>query len=75
MLELQYFGHWMEEQALCKRLMQGNIEGMRRRASGEQKMRWLNDIANSMDMSLSKCQEMVNDREALSVAILGVAKI
>jgi len=75
MLELQYFGHRMEEQALWKRVMLGNIEGRRRRASGEQKMRWLNDIANSMDMILSKHQEMVNDREALSVAILGVTKI
>ena len=72
-LKLQYFGHLMRRtDSLEKTLMLGKIKGRRRR--GHQRMRWLDGIANAMDMNLGKLQEMVRDREVWHAAVRGVTK-
>ena len=72
-LKLQYFGHLIQrDDSLEKTTMLGKIEGRRRR--GQQRMRWLDDTTDSMDMNLSKLQELVMDREAWRAVACGVTK-
>ena len=72
-LKLQYFGHLMQRvDSLEKTLMLGKIEGRRRR--GQHRMRWIDGITDSMDMSLNKLEEIVRDREAWHGAVHGITK-